>query len=110
MTLVTAAGDALFAWQRTMWIGHSDPAPWFGGVMCTVFRNESSHRSSDLIREAVVLAAHRWPNERLYTTVNPGKVASSNPGYCFKMAGWKRCAETLGGLVVLEFVRSEARR
>ena len=41
-----------------------------------------------LIREAVKLAWAKWPNQRLYTYVNPRAIRSTNPGYCFQMAGW----------------------
>jgi hypothetical protein len=40
------------------------------------------------------IAWQRWPGERLYTYVNPRKVKSENPGYCFKVAGWTTCGTT----------------
>jgi hypothetical protein len=46
-------------------------------------------------------AWNRWPDQRLYTYVNPVKV-SANPGYCFKQAGWRFCGKTKGGLHILE--------
>lgn len=73
------------------------------GVNCAVFRNESCHRSSDMILEAMAIAWQRWPGERLYTYVNPRKVRSTNPGYCFIKAGWRRCGATkVRRLVILE--------
>ena len=39
------------------------------------------------------LAWERWPGERLFTYVDPNKVRSFNPGYCFLRAGWDRCPE-----------------
>ena len=78
------------------------------GVCCSVFRNESPALSSELIREADALADERWPQEaRHYTYVAPQRVRSTNPGYCFQQAGWRRCGLTKGGhgrdqLVVLE--------
>ena len=69
----------------------------------TVFRNEGPLLSSDLIREACGIAWERWPGERLFTHVNPSKVQSTNPGYCFLRAGWRRCGKTKGGLVILEY-------
>jgi len=50
--------------------------------------------SSELIRAAEVFAWDRWPGQRLYTYVNPRKVQSRNPGYCFLMAGWRKCGVT----------------
>lgn len=45
---------------------------------------------------------HYTDNIRLYTYVNPKKIASSNPGYCFQMAGWRKVRTTKGGLIELE--------
>jgi hypothetical protein len=63
-------------------------------VTCAIFRNEGAGRSSDLILEAMRAAWVRWPGERLYTYVNPRRVRSANPGYCFKAAGWQLCGIT----------------
>lgn len=72
------------------------------GVNCAVFRNESTHRSSDLIRQADAIADCLWTDRRHYTYVDPTKVASKNPGFCFLMAGGKKCGTTKSGLIVLE--------
>jgi hypothetical protein len=96
MVLVTEQYDALFVWRKFI----SDDGQ--EGVNCAVFRNESQLLASDLIREAVSLAWQRWPGQRLYTYVNPRRIKSTNPGYCFKRAGWKECGRTKKGLVILE--------
>lgn len=88
--------EAVFAWRK--FIDDSGQR----GVNCAVFRNESPHRSSDMIREAMSLAWQRWPGDRLFTMVNSAKIRSTNPGYCFLMAGWRKCGYTKGGLLVLE--------
>jgi hypothetical protein len=72
------------------------------GVNCAVFRNESSLRSSDLIRQADAVADCAWPGERHYTYVNSEAIRSTNPGFCFVAAGWRRCGMTRNGLIVLE--------
>jgi hypothetical protein len=72
------------------------------GVNCAVFRNESEHRSSELVRQADAIADCVWPDRRHYTYVNASKVRSRNPGYCFLVAGWRRCGVTKSGLLVLE--------
>ena len=36
--------------------------------------------------------------------MNPRRVRSPNPGYCFKAAGWKQTGVTARGLIVLEKV------
>jgi len=59
---------------------------------CSLFRNEAAElQSSTLIRAAMTLTGHIWqqrPADGWVTWVEPGKVASPNPGYCFKQAGW----------------------
>lgn len=96
MALMTTDGTALFIWRK--FIDGSGQK----GINCAVFRNEGKELSSSLILEAEQLAWNRWPGERLYTYVNSQKIKSSNPGYCFKVAGWNVCGQTKGGLVILE--------
>lgn len=101
MVLRTHLCDAIFVWRRfrsrDLVHGH--------GVNCAVFRREASPvLASTLIRLAVAKAWERWGKVRLYTYVNPRKVRSRNPGYCFRMAGWRKCGVTQGGLDVWELV------
>ena len=84
MVLLGADCLALFVWRKFMDKSGQQ------GVNCAVFHNESAKLSSELILEAEELAWQYWPGERLYTYVNPRKVQSVNPGYCFKMAGWHK--------------------
>ncbi len=65
-------------------------ADGFQGYRCGLFRNESRHRASDLILAAVELTESIWgPSAQGWLTyVDKSKVASQNPGYCFKKAGW----------------------
>ena len=84
MVLMTLDCDALFVWRK--FIDDSGER----GVNCAVFRNEGPILSSTLILEAEQLAWGRWPGERLYTYVDARKIRSTNPGYCFLMAGWRR--------------------
>ena len=97
--LISPSGLAIFVWRkfRSMRAGEF-------GVNCAVFRNEGAGLSSDLICSAVAIAWRRWPGERLYTYVNPRCIRSTNPGYCFLMAGWRRCGTTPKGLIVLEML------
>lgn len=97
MVLVTPELDAIFIWRKFI----NADGQW--GVNCAAFRNESQVLSSALIVEAEALAWRRWPNERLYTYVNPRKIRSSNPGCCFMKAGWRRCGITkINKLLILE--------
>jgi hypothetical protein len=79
------------------------------GIYCSIFRNESPVLSSDLIREACELAWQRWPGERLFTYVADAKIRSTNPGYSFKCAGWRRCGRNADGrLTILELLPDAA--
>ena len=84
MVLLTADCSAVFCW---VW---NTVERWDHqtGVCCTLFRNEGLIRSSDLIREADDLAWQRWPGKRHFTYVDPASIRSTNPGACFKAAGW----------------------
>ncbi|WP_421849786.1 hypothetical protein [Oricola sp.] len=86
--LLTPCARALFAWRR--FISGDGQL----GVNCAIFRNEGAGLSSHLIRAADAIADQRWPGERHYTYVDPRKIASANPGYCFKCAGWRFCGVT----------------
>jgi len=97
LVLLGADERALFGWRR-----YRDASQGYC-VSCAVFRNESELRSSDLIREAAALAWDKWPSERLVTYVDPRAVRSSNPGYCFLVAGWHKVGVTKWNrLIILE--------
>lgn len=99
IVLRTADASALFVWRKYI----DDTIPKQDGVECSAFRNEGPYLSSELLRQADAIADFCWPGERHYTKVNPAKIRSHNPGFCFLMAGWKRCKYTTqGGLIVLE--------
>ena len=58
---------------------------------CSYFRNEGAGLSSELIVAAMDLTHDMWgypPKDGWVTWVDRRKVESSNPGYCFKQAGW----------------------
>ena len=96
VVLRTDQADAMWVWRK--FIDDSGQT----GINCAVFRNESSIRSSDLVRQADEIADCLWPDSRHYTYVDAKKIRSKNPGYCFLAAGWRRCGMTKSGLVVLE--------
>ena len=103
IALRTAAGDAFFVWRkfRDDCIDERTGQPQ-AGVNCSAFRNEGAHLSSELIRQADAIADCIWSGLRHYTYVNPAKLRSSNPGFCFLVAGWRKCGRTKKGLIVLE--------
>ncbi len=97
IVLRTEAGDAFFVWRK--FIDKSGEE----GINCAVFRNESTHQSSQLIHQADQIADVVWPDSRHYTYVRAEAIKSSNPGFCFIQAGWRRLKrQTLGGLRILE--------
>lgn len=95
--LITGDGLAIFVWRKFKCADGNE------GINCAVFRNTSGIVSSALIRDAERIAWKRWPGHRLFTFVNPRKIRSSNPGYCFQMAGWRKCGTTKWNkLIVME--------
>lgn len=98
IVLRTWEGNALFVWRKFI----DACIPKQEGINCAIFRNESRHKSSELIRQADTIADFCWPSERHYTYVSAEKVKSTNPGYCFITTGWKKCGRTKGGLIILE--------
>lgn len=97
VVLRTETGDAMFVWRS--FIDGSGEC----GINCAVFRNESPHRSSELIRQADAIADCLWPCRRHYTYVNAKGIGSTNPGFCFIQAGWRRLKrQTKSGLRILE--------
>ena len=101
--LMTPDSAAVFGWLHNI-IARDDGQE---GVCCTLFRNE---RPEAYLSSALIIAAERfvvwgWPaEERLFTYIDPGKVQSSNPGYCFIKAGWRRAGHSKSGKLLLEKV------
>lgn len=92
-TIVLLADLAVWGWWRP------DPASGIkamnglDGWTCTIFRNESTVRSSDLVLEAENMLRACAPGcgpSGMITYVWPARIKSENPGYCFKVAGWKK--------------------
>jgi hypothetical protein len=81
--------------ERALWVTKwpFKGQPWDGldAYRCSYFRNEGAGLSSALIRAAMTLTAERWgeaPADGWVTWCDRSKIASANPGYCFKQAGW----------------------
>lgn len=105
IVLITECGKAMFVWRKFI------DASGQQGINCAIFRNETTLLSSDLIRQAVDIAWERWPGERLYTYVNGQKVRSTNPGCCFKKAGWRECGITkTRKLLIFELLPSDGKK
>lgn len=102
LVLLTAEADALWvtSWPFAEYVKHA----WAGAWVCSCFRNESTHLSSELIREAVAATCYEWdpPELGMVTFVDRSKTRpKKDPGYCYLMAGFKRVGETKGGLIAL---------
>jgi hypothetical protein len=69
------------------------------GWTCTIFRNENSGFVSSQLVIAAELALVETGLDcgpaGMLTYVWDKKVASKNPGYCFKCAGWERAGVKL---------------
>lgn len=100
--LLTLDADALWvtSWPFAEYVKHK----WAGAWVNSLFRNESPHLSSELIREAVAATRSVWepPELGLITFVDAGKIKSTNPGYCYLCAGFRRVGKTKGGLTALQ--------
>lgn len=87
LVLKTEGADAVWV----TWSGIRDDG--IDAWECTIFRNESTHLSSALIREAIELTLREWgqpPPDGIITYVDQTKVRSVNPGFCFLKAGWRK--------------------
>lgn len=90
------------SWPFQEYVQHA----WAGAWVCSIFRNEGTDRSSDLIREACAATRFRFgaPPEPhgMVTFVDAGQVRHKrDPGRCFLRAGFQRAGRTRGGLYAL---------
>lgn len=95
--LVDHAGLVVFAWRWQL----KDRPDGQTGYECAIFRNESTRQSSDIIREAEDYAVRKWGPSRVFTYVDPAAIQSVNPGYCFKVCGWKSDGQSASGKIRL---------
>jgi hypothetical protein len=105
VVLRTANADAFWITQAPLaqYVSHR----WAGAWTCIAFRNESRVLSSVLITQAVAASLFMLktpPDLGFITFVNPAKIRSSNPGCCFKKAGWKFVGLTKRKLDVLQLL------
>ena len=85
-------GTVVFGW---LWQDKRDDGQQ--GYNCSIFRNESSRLSSDVILEAETYAFSVWGPNRVFTYIDPSKLRKQEhkyrhakvPGKCFFAAGWK---------------------
>jgi hypothetical protein len=90
VVLVTGCARAVWvtSWPKREYVKHQ----WAGAWINSLFRNEGAGLSSELIRAAVRATLDQFgeaPWRGLVTFVQPSKVRSTNPGYCFQQAGFR---------------------
>jgi hypothetical protein len=98
-TTALTAG-ALWGWWRPDPSSGITAMNGLDGWTCTIFRNEGSELSSRLILDAELAwseCGYDIGPDGMLTYVWDGKVASVNPGFCFKMAGWSACGRSADG-------------
>lgn len=108
LVLLTDAADAVWvsSWPYAAYVRHA----WGGAWVCSIFRNEGPLLSSTLIRQAVAATCWRWPEPPplgMITFVDASKVRSTNPGACYKHAGFRVVGRTKGGLVALHLAPAD---
>lgn len=109
LVLRTGPGDAVWvtSWPFAEYVKHAWPGAW----VCSIFRNESPHLSSDLILQAVAATRACWPEVPplgIVTFVDASKTRRKrDPGRCFRRAGFKHVGFTQGGLYALQLLQPE---
>lgn len=120
LVLKTAPVDAFWisSFPYAEYVMHA----WAGAWICSAFRNEGGHLSSELIREAVACTVWKWepPSLGMITFVDRSKIRHKrDPGRCYLRAGFvpavcpihtepepKKCAacrsETKAGLLAFQ--------
>lgn len=101
--IVLLRDDALWvtSWPYAEYVKHA----WAGAWVCSLFRNEGEHQTSNLITAAVAATRSIWEPLPIgiVTFVDASKVRRKrDPGRCFRKAGWEHVGYTKGGLVALQ--------
>lgn len=89
--IVLRTPDGLAAWI-SHWPRADLALDGLDAFRCSLFRNEGPRRSSELILEAMAATELAWGSapDGWVTWIEPAKVASEIPGWCFRRAGWRR--------------------
>jgi hypothetical protein len=98
LILLSDAADAIFGWWRPQ-PGTVPSMNGLDGWTCTIFRNTGPTLSSTMILEAERILLDRYDigPDGLMTYVWDKKVRSTNPGYCFKRAGYRAVGRSADG-------------
>lgn len=100
------------SWPFAEYVKHA----WAGAWVCSAFRSEGAGLASSLIRDAVAATRAYWPETPplgLVTfldrrKVKPIKVRGiETRGRTWKLAGFRECGETKGGLLALQLLPAD---
>ena len=100
--------DHIALWVTSWPFAEYTKHDWAGAWVNSLFRNEGAMLSSELILDAIAATRYFWepPELGIVTFVNADKIRSSNPGYCYLQAGFKKVGKTKkDGLVVLQMLK-----
>lgn len=109
LVLKTRDLDAFWitSWPFAAYVKHA----WAGAWVCSAFRNEGAHLSSELIREAVAATLDEYgpaPELGMVTFIDAAKVRRKrDPGRCYLRAGFQRAGTTQGGLIALQLLPAD---
>jgi len=92
------------SWPFAKYVKHA----WAGAWINSLFRRESGELASELIRQAIGITRHIWPDVPelgIVTFVNASKVRRKrDPGRCYKRAGFTCVGITKGGLLAFQML------
>lgn len=100
VVLATEERNAVFGWWRPDPSSGLKAMNGLDGWTCTIFRNEGQWLSSCLVlaaERALVATGLSIGPDGMLTYVLDKRVRSRNPGYCFKMAGWRAVGRSADG-------------
>lgn len=104
----TETGEAVWAtsWPFAEYVKHA----WAGAWVCSIFRNEGAGLASDMILDAVAATRAYYgepPDLGMITFIKPDAIRSSNPGYCFKRAGFRIAGAAKDGKPCLQMLPAD---
>lgn len=105
-TLVLLGRDfsAVFGWWRPHPRSGVRAMNGMDGWTCTIFRRVDGPLASDLVLDAEGALRSQVGDcgpDGLLTYVWPAKVRSRNPGFCFRVAGWRHEGQSADGRKIL---------
>jgi len=100
--MVLLNDEATALWVTSWPFAEFTKHEWAGAWVNSLFRNESDHLSSDMIRAAVAASVAFFgppPDKGIITFVNADKVRKKrDPGRCYVRAGFHHAGFSKGGL------------